>query len=153
MADLARTTFQQVLGESPAVYLDPGFQDVQVTLELLAEIYQQARLAGVETDVKEPTPAWLFEHLRPRIGKDRLPGGMFSSVRRKKDALMSNLKYLMACLEEVNRILGFELRIKNAIDHNYSFQQMEGLIQPMRKKVKVPAESAREVHVLAYAFA
>ena len=46
LTTLARVTFEEVIGVTPEVYLDPGFQEHGVTLELLADIYLRAARMG-----------------------------------------------------------------------------------------------------------
>jgi hypothetical protein len=51
-------------------------------------------------------------------------------MERTKARLVNKLKYLMACLEEINRILGCRLRIQDTIDRKYSLRALEQELKP-----------------------
>lgn len=107
---LVRTTFDLVLGKSPEVYLEPGLQADAVTLDVLTEAYRQAHWAG--NFVGEPVrdAGDLFERLRGRVfGASR--GVRFTSASQVRRQLVSNLKYLIATVEDVNRVEAVRLRL------------------------------------------
>ncbi len=155
MAELAQAMFDLVLGQSPAIYLDPNLKGDGVTLELLADVYQQASQAGVKTGVDEAGPARLFEHIRGSVGTARITGSWWpwTSFEAEKAGRLSGLKYLMGCVEDVNRVRGFRLRIVDAQEHGYSMQELEQQIRPLREEATAAAPDKEGSPVMAYAFA
>jgi hypothetical protein len=64
---LAKVMFEDVLGKSPEVYLDPNLQGDQITLDLLAEIFHQGQQLEVVSGPAYRSAGHLFEQLRSRI--------------------------------------------------------------------------------------
>jgi len=128
---LARTTFEEVLGKSPEIYLDPAFQRDNVTLESMAEIYLRAERIGAISSSRVRDAAALFEVLRSKVYG---AGGWFRPRGKAKDALMAKIKYLMACLEEVERVESLRLRIEAAVDNRVSFEDLRGVVAEMQKE-------------------
>jgi hypothetical protein len=123
---MAEATFSEVLGRRPEAYLDPRLRPDDVTLELLADVYGQARRAGVSTGISEDGPAGLFEHLRPRVfGAGRGMGRLIRGARRARAAAVTKLRFLLACLEDVNRVEAMRLRLEHAAEHGYSLVDLE----------------------------
>jgi hypothetical protein len=123
---LAQALYDAVLGAAPEVYLDPRFQPDGVTLDLLAELYRQARQAGVAVPGEFADAGGTFEHLRPRVASARIPTvKVLKPLRRVKSRLLAGLKYLAACLEDINRVFALRLRIASAREGNYSLRDLE----------------------------
>lgn len=125
LKELARATFDEVMSKSPEVYLDPKLQGDHITLDLVTEIYQQAHQLGAVDGAQFKDAGQTFEYFRPKI---YAAGSWFRPTGRAKDKLLTKLKYLMACLEEVSRIEALRLRVATAIDGKLSFQDLNQAI-------------------------
>ena len=136
LKEVAKVTFEAVLSRDPELYLDPMLSAENVTLELLSDVYQQARLAGVDTGVPKDSPTGLFEHLRQRVYGASWFFGM--AGRAPKDAA-TKLRYLIACLEDVNRAGAMRLRLKDAAEKGYSLKDLEAQAG-RRVSEKTPSE-------------
>ena len=68
-------------------------------------------MAGVKIGYEANDVGQTFEFLCPRLGRT-IFGGIFSLRRRTRRALLEKLKYLMACLEDVNRLHSLRLRLE-----------------------------------------
>jgi hypothetical protein len=138
LAALAKTTFDEVLGKAPEAYLDPALKPDHVTLELLTKIYQQAHQLRVTTEDRYPDAAQVFEQLRPRLYG---AGGWFGMVGKAKSSMLTKLKYLMACLEDVGRIESLRLRIADAIQGRLSFQELQQAVDSTKQSNQTPTAS------------
>lgn len=128
----ARVAFQQVMGNSPERFLDPGLGPHGVTLDLLAEIYQQARGIGAVDDQDCSTASELFEQLRDRIfGAHRGSGWVFAPRGRGAARMLSSLRYLMTSLEEAGRIGSLRIRVEEAIRGQFSLREVERWLREM----------------------
>jgi hypothetical protein len=126
LTELAKSTFDEVLGKSPEVFFDPAFQADNVTLELLTDLYRQAYQIGAVDGAPVGEASQLFERLRSGIyGAGRK---WFAPAGHAKRTLLARLKYLIACLEEIARIESLRLRIGLAIDGRLSFQELDRLL-------------------------
>jgi hypothetical protein len=128
---LARTTFEEVLGKSPEIYLDPAFQQDNVTLESMAEIYLRAERIGAISSSQVRDAAALFEVLRSKLYG---AGGWFRPRGKVKDALVAKIKYVMTCLEEVERVESLRLRIEAAADGRVPFKDLRKVVAEMQKE-------------------
>jgi hypothetical protein len=146
---LAQTVFDAVMGEHPQVYLAPCFGPAHVTIDLLAEVYQQARFAGVNTNVEANDSGQMFEHFRPHLRDARVRRPMFGSRSRVEEELLLKLKYLMACLEEVNRLRALKLRIEQANENRKSAQELEEEVRQMCASAR---REAQNDGIFAYTF-
>jgi hypothetical protein len=98
----------------------------KVRLDLLVEIYQQVRrLEAVDTrDLV--TAGELFEQFRGRAYGSRRGVGWDFAPRGKRTARMvSNLRYLMTCLQVANRVGSQRLRVDEAIKGQSSLRELE----------------------------
>lgn len=126
LAALAQALFDEVLGRTPEVFLDPRFQPDGVTLDLLAEVYRQARLAGVVMPATFDGAGGTFEYLRPRVAAARIPAiRLFRPVGPAKERLLTGLRYLAACLEDVNRLHALRLRVADALAGGTSLADLQ----------------------------
>ena len=121
---LAAAAFEAVLGRAPEAYLHPNFRGDGVTLGTLAEVYQQAHLAGAIGPERARDAARLFEDLRERIYAGR-PWRTFAPRGRVKDRLLAGMRSLMGCLEEVNRVESLRLRLEDAHRGGYEPADLE----------------------------
>lgn len=145
---LAQTVFDSVLGEQPHVYLAPCFGPAHVTIDLLTEVYQQARFAGVNTQVEASDSGQMFEHFRPHIGHARVRRPVFGSRSRMEEELLLKLKYLIACLEEINRLRALQLRTEQSKETSQSVQEFEEEVRQMCNSARIQAQDG----VFAYTF-
>jgi hypothetical protein len=144
MSDLARTTFELVLGKNPEVYLEPGLQTDAVTLDVLTGAYQQAHLAGAVGGDPVRDAGDLFERLRDRVyGASK--GVWFTASRTIRRRLLTNLKFLIAVLEDVNRVEAVRLRLVEARSRGADPEDLDREAERLRP-------SGRADGPVAYAF-
>jgi hypothetical protein len=115
LAEVAKAAFAKTIGSEPEAFLRPEFAVDGVTLELMSEIYGQARAAGAVDDVAANSAAELFELLRPKLAA----GGGWSVTSwwgrgSWRVEMMRKLRYAASCVEEVNRVLSLKLLIDEA---------------------------------------
>ena len=122
LKDMVRVTFEEVIGETPEVYLDPGFQEHGLTLELLADVYLRAARMGAVPESQVGEAGELFERLRSKVYGAK---GWFRTRSKARAALLVKFKYLLACLEDVERIESLRLRIAADLEGRGSFADLE----------------------------
>ncbi|MFO0877563.1 MAG: hypothetical protein U0840_09325 [Gemmataceae bacterium] len=149
---MAKAMFEKVIGKSPEVYLDPALQADGVTLDGMAELYQQAQRLGAISETQVQNASQLFEYLRSRIyGAGR---SWFRPFGRARQYTLSQLKYLMACLEEVTRVEAMRLRIDEALAGRLSLEELEKAVAAARTEACSSADPRdATVPVVAFAFA
>jgi len=145
---LAEATFQEVMGKSPEVYLDPNLQADNVTLDLVAEIHRQAHYLGAASGPELRDAGQVFEHFRSRIYGAK---SWFRPVGKAKATLLTRLKYLMGCLEDVSRSESLRLRIDEALAKKLSFQELEQAVETSRSQLSCPAGREPEGTIIAFA--
>lgn len=137
---MAKATFEEVMGKSPEAYLDPNLQADNVTLNLLSEVYQHAQRIGAVTHHEFNNASDTFEHFRPRIyGAGR---NWFRPAGKAKVRLLTKLKYLMACLEDIGRIDSLQLRLECARDGKISLQDLQKEMQDLEKEMQASSKPA-----------
>lgn len=137
---LAKANFEEVMGKSPEAYLDPNLQTDNVTLDLVTEVYQHAHRLGAVTEREFNSASDTFEYFRSKIyGAGRR---WFRPVGKAKTRLLTNLKYLMACLEDIGRIDSLRLRLVDARDGKLSLQDLQKEIQTAQSHAAGSSESA-----------
>lgn len=149
----AKVAFQEVLGKTPEQFLDPELQPHNVTLDLLSEIYQQARHIDAVDQQDASTASELFEKFRGRIfGSQKGVGWVFAPHGKGTVKMLSDLRYLMTCLEEANRIGSLRLRVEEAIKGEFSLRDLEEWLRKMSSGT-VPSrfESVEPSQVVAFA--
>lgn len=92
----------------------------------------------------------MFEFLRPRLSRAGLGRGFFASRRRAKDLLLEKLKYLMACLEETNRVRALKHRIDSLREQLLPAREFEGEVRRTCDAARAGVDADA---VFAYAFA
>jgi hypothetical protein len=150
LAALAKTTFGEVMGKSPEQFLDPHLQSDNVTLGLLTELYQQAHQIGAVTGDEVGDASQVFERLRKKVYG---AGGWFPAVGRAKGRLLTNLKYVMACVEEVGRIESLRLRIEEAVKGTLSFQDLETALAETKKQLAEAADEMAAGRIVVFGIA
>ena len=146
LQSIAKSTFEAVIRGRPEYYLRADMAKEGVTLDLMSELYQQARHAGAIASPEVESAGQLFEHCRAK----GIAGGGSWLFRKdsKQDAVQ--LRYLMACLEEINRIDGLRLLMAEAHEKKAS---VPGLREKVREwwKEKVGTATDTPDAVVAYA--
>jgi hypothetical protein len=124
LQSLAKVTFEAVIQGRPEHFLRADMAKEGVTLELMAELYQQARHAGAIASPEVESASQLFEHCR---AKGIASGSWLFGSGSKQDAMQ--LRYLMACLEEINRIDGMRLLMAEANEKKASIPALRDKIR------------------------
>lgn len=150
---VAKGTFQATMGTAPEVFLDPNLSTDGVTLDLITEVYRQAHSAGAIGDVEIRDANQMFEYLRPRLFDAR--AGLkwaWSLVGNAKQECLDKLRYLLACLEDTNRINGLRLLISACQKKQMSLPDVAAQVEAWRKQRPDPAELGPDA-IVAYAIA
>lgn len=109
----AKWMFSETAGRDPARFLSLPVGGREVSLAFMADLYQQAKHAGVVEAQRDYTPAeWFEEHrasIMPFIG--RLPSFYKTDYIA---GLQRELLLAVAAVEEVNRVRGIELLVGEA---------------------------------------
>lgn len=150
LREMVQTTFQETVGRAPEVYLSPELADSGVTLALMTELYQQLQQAGALKDVDIRDASSLFEHLRAPIFQTRTRLRRYwAPLGKAKQRFVQNLKYLIACVEDTNRIESLRLMVSESREGRFDFQKVRDQIRAWRDDHKGQADSANRA-VLAY---
>lgn len=148
LQSIAKSAFEAVVQDRPEHYLRADMAKEGVSLELMTELYQQARLAGAVTSPEVESAGQLFEHCR---GKGiAAASSRFFRKDTKQDALQ--LRYLMACLEEINRIEGMRLLMAQANEKKTAISALRERVEGWWKQKINMATDAPDA-VVAYALA
>jgi hypothetical protein len=128
----AKSVFARTVGAGPGNYLIPALAAHGITLEVVAELYRQARLAEVAEVPEAPsTAAELFESLRGRLPDDPY-FGREGKVRR----LRVEFAEAATAVEEVNRLRGLALAVEHygraGQDYLALAEQIRGEIEARR---------------------
>jgi hypothetical protein len=104
----AKRVFKETAGKDPARFLGLPVGNREVSLAFMADLFQQAKQAGVVETQRDFTPAEWFEEHRDTISpfSKRLPR-MHKS--RYMKGLRQELVEAVASVEEFNRVRGVEL--------------------------------------------
>ena len=149
LQSIAKSTFEAVIQGQPEIYLRSDMAKEGVTLELMTELYQQALHAGAIAKPQVDSASDLFEHCRAK-GIATSGWTLFSKKDAKRDA--SQLRYLMACLEEINGIDGMRLMMSEVLEKKASVQSLRDQIRGWwNDRVGTPSDTPDPV--IAYAFA
>lgn len=97
----------------------------------------------------------MFEHLRPRIYNARRGlRWVWSPAGKAAKQMLAKLRYLMACLEDTNRIEALKLQIGEFLASGLSLLQLTTCIENWRKEHVPPEKTAGEREpAFAYTFA
>jgi hypothetical protein len=148
LQSLAKSVFDAVIQGKPELYLRGDMAKEGITLELMTELYQQAKNAGAVASPEVDSAGHLFEHCREK----GIAGSGFRLFRRdtKHDALQ--LRYLLASLEEINRIDGMRLLMAEAHENKASIPGLRDKVREWWKE-KVGTTTDTPDAVVAYAMA
>ncbi len=155
LKQLVKATFQETVAKAPEIYLDPALARDGVTLELMAGVYEQLHHAGVVADQNLRTAAGLFEHLREPIYRFRksMFSRVWSPVGKARTSCLTNLRYLIACVEDANRIESLRLLISESQNRGFSLRDLTDRIKKwLSDAPNSQAESSQLPPVLVYAF-
>jgi hypothetical protein len=144
LQSLAKVTFEAVIQGKPELFLRADMAREGVTLDLMAELYQQAKQAGAIATPEVESASQLFEHCR---AKGIASGSWLFGGGSKHDAVQ--LRYLIACLEDINRIDGMRLLMAEAHEKKASIPDLRAKIREWWKE-KVGTPSDRPDAVVAY---
>jgi hypothetical protein len=128
MQSIGKSFFEEVIQNKPEVFLRADLSKEGITLEAMTELYLQARYAGMIITPEIDSATQLFEYCRLKgisgTGKRIWP---FPRRDTREDA--THLKYLMACIEEINRMDGIRLLMVEA-------QTKQSSLSDLRKKIQ-----------------
>lgn len=144
LQSIAKSAFEVVIQGRPEFYLRADLAKEGITLELMAELYQQARHAGAIASPEVESAGQLFEHCRAK----GIAGGSWFRKDSKQDA--AQLRYLMACIEEINRIDGIRLLMAEAHEKKISVAGLQKTVWEWWKE-RVGAVTESSDAVVAYA--
>jgi len=149
--ETSKRMFDDVLGKGPERFLEPWFSRQQVTLDVLTDVWQQARLAGaVDPASTAESPSEVFERLRGKIFRYSWRP-IFSMRGKPAERELEKLKYLMACLEETNRVEAVRLRIESALQQKQSLLELESDLSRIQRNVRsADSETEQNQSFLAY---
>ncbi len=149
LKEIATKCFKETLGKKPERFLRPSFQEHGVTLNVMSEIYQNAKQLGVIDEPAVSDANDLFEHMRKRISNRK---GWLGFMKRDsiKDELAS-LNYLLACLEECAKVEGLGLLIKSAGEKGTSPSELFTSLKQWRSEQSQNKEKT-ESQIFAYSF-
>jgi len=147
---LVEANFRQTLALDPEQYLHPALSDSGVTIELLTDLYRQLQNAKVVADIEIRDAADLFEHLRQRIYRKswlKLP-----QVRDWRKPLLERLRYLIAAVEDVNRVESLRLLVDHAHKTGESIVDLRHQIHDWIKDMSATPGANYENATFAYRF-
>ena len=146
---VAKACFDQTFKKDPERYLAASFQPHGVSLDVLTNIYQQAKQLGVIDQPQVDDANQMFEHLRVR---GRSWQGMLRGLTRgglEKD--VQSIRYLLACLEETSKIEGLRLMIGDVQKRGGSLSELICRLKEWKAN-KWHRRRGRSSAVYAYAF-
>jgi hypothetical protein len=139
---LAKVTFKQAIGDSPAPFLEPETKAEGITLDLITEIYQQACHLKAFEDKPIRNHSEMFEYARSKGRSFSLFGGPDA-----KD-LSKRLKYLIACFEDIGRVESLKLMAETIKSSSMNFAAIQADLRALQDRQKsTPSEA-----VFAYTF-
>jgi len=140
---LAKVTFKQAIGDSPAPFLEVKTKGEGISLDLMTEVYQYAYhlKAFEETQIRNQSD--MFEYARTKGQSFSFFGGPDAKELSKR------LKYLMACFEDIGRVESLKLMAETIKSSSLDFRMMQTELRAWQDKHKgdYPPES-----VYAYSF-
>lgn len=150
LQQLVETNFRQTLTIDPEQYLHPALSDAGVTLDLLTDLYRQLQNANAVQDVDIRDASDLFEHLRQRIYRKswlKMP-----QVRDWRKPLLERIRYLIAAVEDVNRIESLRLLVDHASKHGTDVTSIRSQIQKWIEEIG-SRDGHRESETIVFRFA
>jgi len=150
LQQLVASTYRQTLAKAPEVYLHPKMAQVGVTLASLTDLYQQLKLAGVLNDMELRDAAAIFEHLREPIYRQGPFSRLFLPGGKATQGFARSLRYLIACVEDVNRLQAMHLLMGEALKGAFTFADLRQRVAEWRKELATKATNPDQV--FAYRF-
>jgi hypothetical protein len=148
LKEVAKATFAETVGAEPEAYLRPEFAADGVTLELMAEVYGQARAAGAVDASAASDAAGLFEQVRPRLADRRgLPLVPRLTGKSWRAGMLQKLRNAAGCVEETSRIVSLRLLIDEVRGAGRSIRELLDELAAWKAK---PGKDGGEAEVWAY---
>ncbi|RBP45200.1 hypothetical protein DES53_103198 [Roseimicrobium gellanilyticum] len=136
---IAGVTFTRTIAGKPEAFLAHAMRHHGVTLNLMTELYQHAQRlsAFTETPIRNSTD--LFEYVWDRgiSGRTFLPWPFGAGP----EELAINLKYTMACFEDIGRVEALYLHGQAARNSAVPFKDLQEQVKAAEEKVQTPVES------------
>jgi hypothetical protein len=107
----ASTWLFEPIARDPGTYLLPSMREHGVTIEFMAELFQQASAAGVPNLPSEASVSAWFEHYRQAIVQVRSP---WTWRKPQHERLKATLQQALAAVEETNRAVSLSAMLDNA---------------------------------------
>lgn len=146
---LARATFTQSIGESPAPFLAESTKEEGISLDVMTEIYQHAQRLGAFTEAEIRNPSDMFEYCRSK-GISGRPFIKLPFIHESGQDLSKRLKYLMACFEDIGRVESLKLLADHIKKAAMPFNSLQSELKKWQEKEK---SNHSEEAVFAYSFA
>jgi hypothetical protein len=115
LRDALKWFFHETIGRDPGPYLIPPMRAQGVSIDFMANLYQQARDANALEPCKDGSAsAWFAQH-GDAIVRARQP---WFKVKARCDNLKVQLMDVVAAIEETNRVLGLSRLVEEAQANN-----------------------------------
>jgi hypothetical protein len=121
-----RRVFEETAGRDPTRFLIPAMATQGVTLDSLAALFRQAALAGIVDGPADGRASELFDRLRGDLHKVKDP---WFGVERLKERLTEELTAARAAVEDVNRVQGLVLTIREFDRPGRPFSDLTAMIE------------------------
>jgi len=102
----ARWIFHETVGRDPTPFLLPPMRAHGVTLDFMAQLFQQARDAGALDAAKESSASSWFEEHRDALVRVLSREPVLRSKKKWYDSLRAELQQAVAAVEETSRVAG-----------------------------------------------
>jgi hypothetical protein len=109
LRNATRWIFHETVARDPTPYMLPSLCEHGITIEFMANLYQQARDAGALESTKDCSVAAWFEEHRKQIFNARQPWSGW-----KTNTLLVRLQEAVAAVEETNRVIGLSRLVEEA---------------------------------------
>ena len=147
---VAQVCFDKTLRSDPERYLRACFQRHDVSLNLLAHIYQQARQLEIIDQPAVDDANGMFEYVRINLQKGE---GVMNIFRRTKvEDELHKLRYLCACLEESSRVAGLKLMIEEVHKQKGSLSELVVKLKEWKQNQEKNEPTGDAPLAYAYAF-
>jgi hypothetical protein len=118
-----------------------------VTLNLLSDVYKQAKQLNIIEDPDIADANALFEHLRGRSWQGF--SGLFKEGIVGEE--IKKLRYLLACLEETSKIEGLKLMIGEVHQKKGSMSELVSKLREWKEKQVTQEQAGEAPPIFAYA--
>jgi hypothetical protein len=121
LRDALRWVFHETVGRDPGPYLISPMRAQGVSIDFMANVYQQARDAGALEPCEDGSAsAWFAQH-GDSIVRARQP---WFRVKAQCDRLKVQLMEVVAAIEETNRVLGLSRLVQEAQMNNKKTREL-----------------------------